>query len=569
MRHWLWSLALLCSVFISISNAASPLPEWGKNAMVSSADPLATEVGVNILRSGGNAIDAAVGVAFALGVTENFSSGIGGGCFIVIRLADGTSVTIDGRETAPARATRLMFVPKDTTSSSYLSTMGVLAAGTPGEVAALELALKKYGTKTLAEVLEAPIALADTGFDVGIRYDVYLQNYAPFLGMFEGTKQIFFKNDSMTFAFGDRFVQQDLAATLRRISAEGAEGFYHGYVPETVDKYMRDHKGALRAADFESYAAIEREPVYGSYRGYDVISMPPPSSGGIHVIQMLGLLENYDLGYFGAGSSDAIHLIAEAMQIAFADRAEFLGDPGFVNVPTAGLINPDYLNQQRMLINRLQHDKLDGPGNPQDFLPPEIEHPDLKHTTHLSVIDNLGNAVAITATINTPFGCGVIVPGTGFFLNNEMDDFVTWPGRPNYFGLIGKEANEIEPGKRPLSSMTPTILVRDGKPMMVLGGAGGPRIITGTLLTIINSIDFGMSLQAAIDYPRFHNQWVPDYLFLEQEYAIDLMEALRDKRHNIYPQTHWANVNAVSADTLYGGFWGASDSRGSGLAKGF
>lgn len=569
MRHWLLSLALLLSLFVSVSYSASPLPAWGEHAMVSSADAMATEVGVNILRNGGNAIDAAVGVAFALGVTESFSSGLGGGCFIVIRLADGTSITVDGRETAPGRASRLMFVPSDTTKPSYLSTMGVLAAGTPGEVAALELALQKYGTKTLAEVLEGPIALADTGFDVGIRYDVYLQNYAPYLGMFEGTKQIFFKNDSTVYAFGDRLCQKDLAATLVRIRDEGSAGFYQGMIPDLVDKYMRDHKGALRKTDFHSYKALEREPIIGSYRGHEVISMPPPSSGGVHVIQMLSLLEDYDLGYFGAGSSDAIHIIAEAMQIAFADRAEFLGDPDFVDVPTAGLINPDYIAQQRMLINRLQHDKLDGPGNPQDFMPPEIENPDMKHTTHFSVIDDMGNAVAITATINTPFGCGVIVPGTGFFLNNEMDDFVTWPGRPNYFGLVGKEANEIEPGKRPLSSMTPTILIRDGKPVMVLGGAGGPRIITGTLLAIINSIDFGMTLQEAIDFPRFHNQWVPDYLFLEQEYAMDVMEALRDKRHNVYRQTHWASVNAVSVDTLHGGFWGASDSRSVGLAKGF
>ena len=569
MRHWLLSLALLLFVLCTTTNAASPLPAWGEHAMVSSADPMATEVGLDILRNGGNAVDAAVGVAFALGVTESFSSGLGGGCFMVIRLADGTSITIDGRETAPAKATRLMFVPKDTTKPSYLSTMGVLAAGTPGEVAALELALTKYGTKSLAEVLEGPIALADTGFDVGIRYDIYLQNYAPYLAMFEGTKDVFFKNDSSVYAFGDRLVQKDLAATMKRIRDEGSAGFYMGYIPETVDKYMRDNKGALRVVDFESYTPIEREPVIGSYRGHEVISMPPPSSGGIHLIQMLSLLEDYDLGYFGAGSSDAVHLIAEAMQIAFADRAEFLGDPDFVDVPTTGLIHPDYIAQQGMLINRLQHEKLEGPGNPQDFMPPEIKNPDMKHTTHFSVIDNQGNAVAVTATINTPFGCGVIVPGTGFFLNNEMDDFVTWPGRPNYFGLVGKEANEIEPGKRPLSSMTPTILVRDGKPVMVVGGAGGPRIITGTLLTIINSIDFGMTLQAAIDFPRFHNQWVPDYLFVEQEYSIDVMEALRDKRHNVYQQTHWASVNAVSVDTLYGGFWGASDSRGKGLAKGF
>jgi gamma-glutamyltranspeptidase/glutathione hydrolase len=246
-----------------------------------------------------------------------------------------------------------------------------------------------------------------------------------------------------------------------------------------------------------------------------------------------------------------------------------LGDPDFVDVPLAGLLNEEHLNQQRALISRLQHTKLEGAGNPRDFLPEDIANPDSRHTTHLSVIDSMGNAVAITATINTPFGCGVIVPGTGFLLNNEMDDFVTWPGKPNYFGLVGSAANEIEPGKRPLSSMTPTILVKGDKPVMVVGGAGGPRIITGTLLAILNSLDFGMDLQEAVDYPRFHNQWVPDQLFLEKEYSLDVLRALRDLRHNVVPQEHWAVVNAVAADTLYGGFWGASDSRAAGSARGF
>jgi gamma-glutamyltranspeptidase / glutathione hydrolase len=569
MRYRISMLVLLLVAYQTISIAASPRPAWAEHAMVSSAEPMATEVGVDILRNGGNAVDAAVGVALALGVTEGYSSGIGGGCFIVARLADGTSITIDGRETAPAKASRLMFVPKDSSQESNSSTLGVLAPGTPGELAALDLALRKYGTKSLAEVLEGPIALADTGFDIGLRYDVYMQNYAPYFAMFEGTKAIYFKNDTATYRFGDRFVQKDLAATLTRIRNEGIDAFYQGDIPETVGKYVKANGGVLSAKDFELYKPVEREPIRGTYRGMEIIAMPPPSSGGIHVIQILNLLEDFDLKHLGAGSSDAIHLISEAMQIAFADRAEFLGDPDFVNVPTQGLLSPAYADQQQLLITRLQHKKLDGPGNPQDFLPPEILNPDTKHTTHLSVIDDQGNAVAITATINTPFGCGVIVPGTGFFLNNEMDDFVTWPGRANYFGLVGKEANEIEPGKRPLSSMSPTILVRDGKPFMVVGGAGGPRIITGTVLAIINAIDFGMTLQEAVDFPRFHNQWMPDYLFLEQEYTIDVQRALRDMRHNVISQTRWAAVNAVSADTLYGGFWGAADSRAQGMAKGY
>jgi len=462
-----------------------------------------------------------------------------------------------------------MYVPKDTTQPATLSRYGILAAGTPGELAALDLAIREHGTLSLAEVLEAPIALADTGFDLGIRHSIYFQNYAPLLAMFEGSKEIYFKNDTTAWEFGDRFVQKDLARTLKRARDEGISALYEGEIPELIESYARKHGGVLRASDFEAYAAAVREPIQGSYRGHEIISMPPPSSGGVHVIQILNLLEAFDLAHLGAGSSEAIHLIAEAMQVAFADRAEFLGDPDFVDVPTAGLLSRDYADQQRMLISRLQHELLEGPGNPADFLPPEVLNPDEKHTTHLSVIDSAGNAVAITATINTPFGCGVVVPGTGFMLNNEMDDFVTWPGKPNYFGLVGKEANEVEPGKRPLSSMSPTILVRDGKPVLVVGGAGGPRIITGTVLAIVNCVDFQMDLQAAVDFPRFHNQWMPDYLFVEQEHAHDVLTGLRNLRHNVVQQTHWAVVNAVSADSVFGGYWGASDSRANGLAGGF
>ncbi len=537
--------------------------------MVTSAESKATQVGVDVLKRGGNAVDAAAAVALALGVTESYSSGIGGGCFILIRMADGTTVAIDGRETAPAKATRLMFVPTDTTKESELSTVGVLAAGTPGELAALDLAVRKYGRLPLAEAFEGAIALADTGFDVDMRYARALKNNADMLAKFEGTKAIFFKDATTPLAFGDRLVQRDLAATMRRIQAEGIGAFYEGEVPQKVESYMKAQGGMLSARDFAAYKPVAREPVKGTFQGYEVISMPPPSSGGIHVIQMLNLLEPYDLKYFGAGSSEAIHVIAEAMQLAFADRAEFLGDPDFVKMPVAGLVDKDYAASRRALISRLEHTRIVAAGNPVPFMEPITAEPPTRHTTHLCVVDSFGNAVSLTATVNTPFGSGVIVPGTGFFLNNEMDDFVTWPGHPNYFGLVGNAANEIAPQRRPLSSMSPTILVKDGKLALVIGSMGGPRIITSVVLTLLNVLVFGMNVQEAVDAPRFHEQWVPDVLFLESDYSFDVQTALKTRGHTVQVQGRWSAVTAIAADSTLGGWRGAADSRVDGRAEGF
>jgi gamma-glutamyltranspeptidase/glutathione hydrolase len=462
-----------------------------------------------------------------------------------------------------------MYVPKDTTKPSELSMTGVLASGTPGEVAALELAVKSYGKLGIEKVLEGAIALADTGFDLSMRYARALEGEREKLKLFDGTRQIFFKNDSTPLGFGDRLVQKDLAATMRSIQKNGSAGFYGGQIPKTVEAYMKANGGILNAADFAHYKPNSYEPVRGTYRGYEILSMPPPSSGGIHVIEILNLLEPYDLKFLGAGSSESFHLIGEAMKVAFADRAEFLGDPAFTSVPTTGLISKDYAAERSAKISRLHHEKLAGAGNPAPYGNDPTANPDGKHTTHLCVVDAEGNAVSLTATINTPFGSGVIVPGTGFFLNNEMDDFVTWPGKPNYFGLVGNAANEVQPGKRPLSSMSPTILVKDNKPFMVVGSMGGPRIITSTALTIVNLIDYGMDLQQAMDFSRVHQQWVPDELFLESDISFDVQAALRDKGHKVTVQKPWAAVTGITLDPKYGGWWGASDSRAGGLAKGF
>jgi gamma-glutamyltranspeptidase / glutathione hydrolase len=564
------ALAFIIVVFsVVAAKAASPKPAWAKHVMVSSADGMATEVGLQVLRRGGNAVDAAAAVALALGVTEGYSSGLGGGCFILIRMADGTAVAIDGRETAPARATRLMYVPRDTTQPNTLSTEGVLASGTPGELAALDLAVRTYGKLPWADDVEGAIALADTGFIVNMRYARALNSENDLLHRFEGPRKIFFKNDSIPLAFGDRLVQSDLAATLRRIQSEGISAFYSGEIPAKVEAYMKANGGILTAKDFAAYQPLVREPVRGAYDGLEIISMPPPSSGGIHVIQTLNLLEPYDLKFLGAGSSESLHLIAEAMQIAFADRAEYLGDPGFTKVPAVGLLNPAYIAERRSKINRLEHEKLSLAGNPWSFVSDTSTTPTISHTTHFCVVDSFGNAVSVTATVNTGFGSGVIVPGTGFFLNNEMDDFVTWPGHPNYFGLVGNKANEIEPGKRPLSSMSPTILVKNHRPYMVIGSMGGPRIITSVVLALLNVLDYGMNIQEAIDYPRIHEQWVPDVLYMEPEFPFDVQTALRDRRHNVLVQSRWAAVTAIVADSTYGGWWGGADSRVEGLAKGF
>jgi gamma-glutamyltranspeptidase/glutathione hydrolase len=563
-------LSIIIVLFaLNISQAASPKPAWAPHAMVSSADGMATEAGLAVLKRGGNAVDAAAAVALALGVTESFSSGLGGGCFILIRMADGRTQAIDGRETAPGRASRLMYVPKDTSKTSTLSTEGPLASGTPGELAALDLAIRSYGKLTLAQDIEGAIALADTGFVVNMRYARALNSEADLLGKFPGTRAIFFKGDSVPWRFGDRLIQTDLAKTLRRIQSEGIQAFYNGEIPRTVESYMKANGGILSAKDFANYKPVVRDVVRGSYRGYETISMPPPSSGGIHAIQILNLLEPYDLKYLGAGSSESVHLISEAMQIAFADRAKFLGDPDFVKVPTDGLLNKAYAAERRSKINRLQHEKLTEGGNPFAFMPDTASEAPISHTTHFCVVDAEGNAVSVTATVNTPFGSGVIVPGTGFFLNNEMDDFVTWPGKPNYFGLVGNAANEIEPFKRPLSSMTPTILVKDNKAVMIIGSMGGPRIITSVVLTLLNAIDYGMNLQEAVDFPRFHEQWVPDLLYMEQDYPLDVLANLRNLGHEVKVQGRWAAVTAISADSTHGGWWGAADSRVEGLAKGY
>ncbi|MFH1012019.1 MAG: gamma-glutamyltransferase, partial [bacterium] len=393
---------------------------------------------MSVLKDGGNAVDAAVATALALGVTEGYSSGLGGGCFILIRMANGEMAAIDGRETAPLQATRDMYVPKDSLSPADLSMTGVLACGVPGELAALDLALKMHGRLPLSRVIRGAIALADTGFPISQFYWERLEYNKAKLGLFPSTKAIFFTGDTTVLQWGERLVQKDLAATMRAIEAGGIDTFYNGVIAQRIVDYVTSQGGILSRADFEAYRPRVRKPVVGTYHGFEVLSMPPPSSGGIHLIEMLNILERVGLGYLGAGSAEATHAMAEAMSRAFADRAFYLGDPDFTNVPTEGLISKDYAAQLRAGIQRWWHMKPEGAGIPPGWMPDTTQ----RHTTHLCVLDEDGNMVSLTATINTGFGSGVVVPELGIILNNEMDDFVTNPDVPNFFGLVGTSANE-------------------------------------------------------------------------------------------------------------------------------
>ncbi len=558
-------LIFALSIAVSSSYAASPRPVCARHAMVVSAESLATNVGLSVLKSGGNAVDAAVATVLALGVTEGYSSGLGGGCFILIRMATGETVAIDGRETAPMNATRDMYIPRDSLAPTDLSQTGVLAAGVPGELAALDLALKKFGRLPLTEVIKGAIALADTGFPISRFYWERLEYHKEKLSRFPGTRSVFFTSDTTVLQWGERLIQKDLAATMRAIEKAGVDTFYSGAIPQMIVDYVASEGGILTLQDFENYRPHAREPVHGDYHGYEILSMPPPSSGGIHLVEILNIIEEIGIGYLGAGSAEATHAMAEAMSRAFADRAVYLGDPDFSAIPIEGLTSKAYASELRAGIQRWQHVNPPGAGIPPGWMPDTTDG----HTTHLCVLDEDGNAVSLTATINTGFGSGVVVPGVGIILNNEMDDFVTNPGMPNYFGLIGTEANEIKPGKRPLSSMAPTIVLQNNKPYLVVGSPGGPRIITTVLQVIVNVVDHNMHLQEAVDFPRMHHQWMPDRLFLERGFPVDAIADLQRRGHKIACGGLWSGATAILSDTTTNMLFGSTDSRMEGAALGY
>jgi gamma-glutamyltranspeptidase / glutathione hydrolase len=540
--------------------ARTPLHE--RHAMVVAQEPIAAEVGVSVLKAGGNAVDAAVAVAFALAVTHPFAGNLGGGGFMLIRLADGRSTFIDFREEAPGKASRDMYLDA-AGNPTRESIVGWRASGVPGTVRGLQLAHDKYGSRPWASLIRPAIELASKGFPVSYALSKSLREPEDEhkLSEYPDSKRIFL-NDGRFYEKGDLLVQKDLAETLTRIAEHGANEFYEGETAHRLAAEMAKNGGLITLADLEHYKAVERKPLEGDYNGYHIITAPPPSSGGVGILQMVGMLDDTPFRSIPPNSAESIHYLAEVMSRYFADRNHFLGDPDFVKMPIRGLLDPDYLRRRAASIDPHRATPADelGPGNP----PAESTE-----TTHFNVVDAEGNAVAMTYTLNGGFGNGITIPGLGFLMNNEMDDFTSKPGTPNMFGLVQGEANAIQPGKRPLSSMTPTILTRDGKFFMALGAPGGSRIITAVLQVILNVVDFGMNVQDAIDAPRVHDQWKPDRLDLERGISPDTIALLKGMGYHIradHPVVI-ARVEAILSD--HGWLQGGHDGRGPGKAAGY
>ncbi|MDB6175005.1 MAG: gamma-glutamyltransferase 1 [Chthoniobacteraceae bacterium] len=551
--------AVLTLLICSYPAAADPAR--GTRGIVATGHALATEAGVNAMKDGGNAVDAAVAAALTLGVVDGSNSGIGGGCFFLIHTAKGEVIAIDGRETAPLTASRDMFV-RNGKPDTRLSQVGALASGTPSALAAYHLAVERFGKLTLKSHLLAAAEVAERGFQIDRRYAGKLKSTADDLAQFESSKAVYFKSDGRLLAEGDLLKQTDLAGTYRNIAEHGIGWFYGGPFAEITERWMKQNAGLLTVEDFKRYQPKLREPVRSTYRGYEIFSFPPPSSGGVHVVEILNILENFPLRSFGHNSADAIHLIAEAMKLAFADRAHWLGDPDFTPVPR-GLVSREYAKE---LAGRIQIDRVTPVPT---FGTPAGSDKDLfeKHTTHLSTADSDGNWVACTATINTTFGSKVVVPGTGVLLNNQMDDFSIQPGVPNAFGLVGGDANAVAPGKRPLSSMSPTILLKDHQPLLAVGAAGGPTIISQTLLAILGIVDFDLDPEKALASPRFHHQWKPDELKIETSLDPATRAALRLRGHSLSEVDSFGVSQAVGRDSK--SFVGVSDPRSNGTAAGW
>lgn len=539
-----------------ISDAARIHPALAPKGMVASQEATATRVGVDILKRGGNAVDAAVAVGFALAVTLPRAGNIGGGGFMLVHLAErNETIAIDYRETAPAAATPTMFLGPDGEPDPRLSRDSGLAAGVPGTVAGLAEAHRRYGSGrfSLAELIQPAVALARDGIAVEDDLADSLPRAAARLGRFPSSRRIFLKADGTAPGRGDRLVQQDLARTLEAIAQRGPAGFYEGATAERIVAALATHGGIMTMQDFSAYRPVIREAVRGTYRGYAIASMPPPSSGGVHLVQLLNLLEPLDLGSKGHNSAETIHLMAEAMKLAYADRAQYLGDPDSVAVPVRGLTAKTYADRLRPLIDAARA-RPSAEVRPGDPAPHEGEQ-----TTHFSVVDQWGNAVANTYTLNFSYGLGLVAEGTGILLNNEMDDFAAKAGATNAFGLVQGAANLPGPGRRPLSSMTPTILFRDGRVAMVTGSPGGSRIITITLQTILNVIDHRMNVAEAVIAPRIHHQWLPDAIDAESGISPDTLRLLGERGHRVAPRAAFGNVNAIMA--VPGGWAGAADTR--------
>jgi len=575
---WLIVAALVvCATYAP----ASTQPVHAQHAVVVSVHELASRAGVEILQAGGNAVDAAVATGFALAVVHPPAGNIGGGGFMLIRMADGKTHFLDYREMAPAAATRDMYLDAQGNVVEGASEYGYKAIGVPGSVAGMVDAERKWGRLPLKQVIAPAIRLARDGF--ALTWSEADDLHDRYLARFEESRRVFQRNGDY-YRAGEVFRQPDLARTLERI-AENPDDFYHGSLARELAAAMQKHGGLITADDLAHYEVKEREPIRGTYRGYDVISAPPPSSGGIVLIESLNILEGYDLAKMGNRSAESIHYTIEAFRRAFFDRAEFLGDPDYSKIPVAQLIDKKYAAAWRETIDPAHASPSKELKRPAVFSEleqvasshvPAMRH-ESNHTTHYSVVDKEGNAVSVTTTINDWFGSRVTADGLGFLMNDEMDDFSSKPGVPNADGLIQGAANAIGPGKRPLSSMTPTIVVHDGKPVLVLGSPGSSKIITTVANVLMGVVDYGMNIQEAVNAPRFHNQWLPDVVNVERWFSPDTLVALQHMGYKVQiglrdspeVEPYWSDAECIAIDQKTGVRLGASDERNNGKAVGY
>ncbi|MFB2718501.1 gamma-glutamyltransferase [Shewanella xiamenensis] len=539
------------------SQMATAQPVWAKHGMVASQETLASRTGVEILKQGGNAVDAAVAVAFSLAVTLPRAGNIGGGGFMLVHLAkENKTIAIDYREMAPSKAKKDIFLDENGDAVTKLSREHGLAVGIPGTVMGMSLALEKYGTMTMAQVTAPAIKMAQEGISVSPDLAVSLAGLKRRMSQWPSTAAIFYKADGSDFQVDDILKQPELAHSLQLIAEKGIKGFYEGETAEKLVKAVQEAGGIMTLEDLKHYKAVEREPVRGQYRGYEVVSMPPPSSGGVHIIEMLNVLQQFPIDKFGHNTAQTIHVMAETMKHAYADRSEYLGDPDFYKVPVKQLTDKDYAQKiaSQIALNKTTPSEEIKPGN---LAPYESDQ-----TTHFSVVDKWGNAVSNTYTLNFSYGSGLVAKGTGILLNNEMDDFSAKPGTPNGYGLVGGDANAVEGNKRPLSSMSPTIVMKDGKPFLVTGSPGGSRIITTTLQIIMNVIDHGLNIAEASNAARVHHQWLPDELRVETSLNRDTISLLEAKGHKVKVQSAMGSTQSIMVTDQ--GIFGATDPRHSG-----
>jgi len=517
-------------------------PTLARNGMVVSQSYYASEAGLEMLKAGGNAVDAAVATGFALAVSHPQAGNLGGGGFMMVYLKDqDKTIAIDYREMAPAKAHRDLFIGPDGNVDKKMAFFSLKSSGTPGTVKGLIEALEKYGTLPLAQVMAPAIRLAEEGFKMTWALQDSLTRAQDRLKGNAASRSYYYKPDGSVYEEGELFRQPDLAKTLKAIAGKGIAGFYEGWVADKIVATMQQGGGLIDHADLKAYKVKYRTPIEGSFRGYKIVTMPPPSSGGVHIIQMLNVLEGFDLKGFGHNSADYVHSLSETMKYAYADRSKYLGDPDYFDVPVGPLISKGYSADIRAKIDMAK-------ATPSTEISPAAKLPEESHdTTQFSVVDRFGNMVANTYTLNFTYGNGKSVAGAGFLLNNEMDDFSAKPGSPNAFGLLGGEANAIEAGKRPLSSMTPTFVFKDGKPIMATGSPGGSRIITTVLQVILNVTEFDMNVQAATSVPRFHHQWFPDRVFVEAGFSVDTRRALVAKGQVVNSEPTGGDIRVLGA----------------------